>query len=156
LRQNSRTPTEGGHHEWSDGAEIRVGHHRTVHVWVRGIRGLCAQRANNGLRGTDAHLHVPGTSADRRPSATCCPAEAFLELATTFTERFANAMLTVYCSLLMWYAERQHQMDDLRPYDAVHLVKPSLILSNTHVITEPAREIGCRNRWHTSHLSSRF
>ncbi|CAI6344987.1 unnamed protein product [Macrosiphum euphorbiae] len=59
----------------------------------------------------------------------------------TFTERFANAMLTVYCSLLMWYAERQHQMDDPRPYDAVHLVKPSLILSNTHFITEPARPL---------------
>jgi len=59
----------------------------------------------------------------------------------TFTERFTNAMLTVYCSVLIWYAERQHQMYDPRPYDSVDLVKPSVILSNTHFITEPARPL---------------
>jgi len=58
-----------------------------------------------------------------------------------FTERFANAMLSVYCSILIWYAERQHQMDDLRPYDAMDLVKPSVILSNSHFITEPLRPL---------------
>ncbi|XP_016656348.1 UDP-glucuronosyltransferase 2B13 isoform X2 [Acyrthosiphon pisum] len=57
----------------------------------------------------------------------------------TFAERLANAALTVYCSTLTWYAEWQLRWADPRPYDAVDLVRPSLIFSNTHFITELAR-----------------
>ncbi|XP_060878990.1 UDP-glucosyltransferase 2-like [Metopolophium dirhodum] len=59
----------------------------------------------------------------------------------TFAERLANAALTVYCSTLTWYAEWQLRWADPRPYDAVDLVRPSLIFSNTHFITEPARPL---------------
>jgi len=59
----------------------------------------------------------------------------------TFAERFVNVMLTVYCSALKWYAERQFRLADPRPYDSADLVKPSLIFSNTHFIMEPARSL---------------
>jgi len=59
----------------------------------------------------------------------------------TFIERFVNAMLTVYCSMLIWYAEHHRRMADPQPYDTVDLVKPSVIFSNTHFITEPARPL---------------
>lgn len=59
----------------------------------------------------------------------------------TFIHRFVNAMLTVYCSMLIWHAEHQHRMADPQPYDTVELVKPSVIFSNTHFITEPARPL---------------
>lgn len=59
----------------------------------------------------------------------------------TFAERLANAALTVYCSAVTWYAEWQLRLANPRPYDAVELVRPSLIFSNTHFITEPARPL---------------
>lgn len=59
----------------------------------------------------------------------------------TFAERFVNVVLTVYCSALKWYAERQLQLADHRPYDLVDLVKPSLIFTTTHFIIEPARSL---------------
>ncbi|XP_060865467.1 UDP-glucosyltransferase 2-like [Metopolophium dirhodum] len=59
----------------------------------------------------------------------------------TFNERFINAVLTVYCSALKWYIERQFRLADHQPYDSVDLVKPSLIFSNTHFIIEPARSL---------------
>ncbi|CAI6350000.1 unnamed protein product [Macrosiphum euphorbiae] len=59
----------------------------------------------------------------------------------TFAERFANAALTVYCSTLMWYAEWNLRRTNPRPYDAVELVKPSVIFTNTHFITEPSRPL---------------
>jgi len=57
----------------------------------------------------------------------------------TFAERFANVALTLYCSALKWYAERQLRRAEPRPYDAVDLVRSSVIFANTHFITEPAR-----------------
>ncbi|XP_029343538.1 UDP-glucuronosyltransferase 2B37 isoform X1 [Acyrthosiphon pisum] len=59
----------------------------------------------------------------------------------TFAERFANAVLTVYCSTLMWYAEWNLRRTNPRPYDAVELVKPSVIFANTHFVTEPSRPL---------------
>lgn len=59
----------------------------------------------------------------------------------TFPERFANAVLTVYCSTLTWFVEWQLRRADPRPYDTVDLVRPSLIFTNTHFITEPARPL---------------
>lgn len=57
----------------------------------------------------------------------------------TFVERFANTMLTVYCSMLMWYAELQGRQADPQPYDSVDLARPSMIFINAHFTTEPAR-----------------
>lgn len=60
----------------------------------------------------------------------------------TFAERFANVVLTVYCSTLTWYADDwQLRRADPRPYDIVDLARPSIIFSNTHFITEPARSL---------------
>jgi len=59
----------------------------------------------------------------------------------TFAERFANLVLTVYCSTLTWYTEWQLRRADPRPYDIVDLVKPSIIFTNTHFITEPTRSL---------------
>jgi len=59
----------------------------------------------------------------------------------TFAERLANAALTVYCSALAWYAEWNLRRTNPRPYDAVELVKPSVIFTNTHFITEPSRPL---------------
>ncbi|KAL4135966.1 hypothetical protein QTP88_007543 [Uroleucon formosanum] len=59
----------------------------------------------------------------------------------TFAERFANLVLTVYCSTLMWYTEWQLRRADPRPYDIVDLVRPSIIFTNTHVITESTRSL---------------
>lgn len=59
----------------------------------------------------------------------------------TFSERFANAVLTAYCSALTWYSEWKMQRTNPRPYDAVDLVKPSVIFANSHFITEPSRPL---------------
>jgi len=59
----------------------------------------------------------------------------------TFTERFANLGLTVYCLMLTWYVEWQLRRADPRPYDIVDLVRPSMIFTNTHFITEPVRSL---------------
>eukprot|EP00102_Acyrthosiphon_pisum_P014774 XP_008185009.2 PREDICTED: UDP-glucuronosyltransferase 2B2 [Acyrthosiphon pisum] len=59
----------------------------------------------------------------------------------TFAERFANLVLTVYCSTLTWYIEWQLRWADPRPYDIVDLVRPSIIFTNTHFITEPVRSL---------------
>lgn len=59
----------------------------------------------------------------------------------TFAERFANAVLTMYCSALTWYADWKERRTGPRPYDAADLVKPSVIFINTHFITEPSRPL---------------
>jgi len=59
----------------------------------------------------------------------------------TFVERFANIVLTVYSSTTRWYNLLKYQWSDPRPYDAVDLEKPSVIFTNTHFITEPARPL---------------
>ncbi|XP_026811755.1 UDP-glucuronosyltransferase 2B2-like isoform X2 [Rhopalosiphum maidis] len=59
----------------------------------------------------------------------------------TFAQRFANVVLTIYCSTLKWYNERQLRLASPQPYDTMDLVKPSIIFTNTHFITEPARPL---------------
>lgn len=59
----------------------------------------------------------------------------------TFIDRFINVVLTVYSSTLKWYVEQHHRFADSRPYDDVDLVRPSVIFTNTHFITEPARPL---------------
>ncbi|CAH1710816.1 unnamed protein product [Aphis gossypii] len=59
----------------------------------------------------------------------------------TFAERCANIVLTVYCSTVTWYNELRLQWTAPRLYDAVELAKPSVIFTNTHFITEPARPL---------------
>lgn len=58
---------------------------------------------------------------------------------TTFAERFANTLLTVYCASLKWYVEwRLIASTRPQPYDrpAARTVKPSVIFANTYFITE--------------------
>lgn len=59
----------------------------------------------------------------------------------TFTERFANVALTVYCSTLKWYSELRDRQADPQPYDSVDLARPSMIFINSHFITEPSRPL---------------
>jgi len=59
----------------------------------------------------------------------------------TFSERFNNVMLTVLCSTLTGYNEWKYRLTDPRQYDALDLVKPSVIFTNTHFITEPSRPL---------------
>lgn len=59
----------------------------------------------------------------------------------TFSERFNNVMLTFFCSTLTWYTEWKYRLTDPRQYDALDLVKPSVIFTNTHFITEPSRPL---------------
>jgi len=60
----------------------------------------------------------------------------------TFADRFVNAALTVYCSLLVWRAERSLRLSDPQPFDlSGGTVKPSLTFVNTHFITEPSRSL---------------
>ncbi|XP_022169379.1 UDP-glucuronosyltransferase 2B15-like isoform X2 [Myzus persicae] len=57
----------------------------------------------------------------------------------TFAERFGNVALMVYCSALTWYTEWKLRRSNPRPYDAMDLVRPSMIFINSHSITIPAR-----------------
>jgi len=59
----------------------------------------------------------------------------------TFAERFVNVVMTVCWSTARWYNEFMFQWTDPRPYDVVDLAKPSVIFTNTHFITEPARPL---------------
>jgi len=59
----------------------------------------------------------------------------------TFAERFSNTVLTAYCTTLTWYAEWKLRKTNPRSYDTLDLVKPSLIFTNTHFITEPSRPL---------------
>lgn len=59
----------------------------------------------------------------------------------TFAERFSNTVLTAYCSTLKWYADWKQRRTNPRPYDTLDLVKPSLIFTNSHFITEPSRPL---------------
>lgn len=56
-------------------------------------------------------------------------------------ERLGNVFLTVHCSILTWYAEWQHRWANLRPFDTVDLIKPSMIFTNSYFITESARPL---------------
>ncbi|XP_028044396.1 UDP-glucuronosyltransferase 2B15-like isoform X1 [Rhopalosiphum maidis] len=59
----------------------------------------------------------------------------------TFAQRFDNVILTVHCSMLTWYTEWQLRWANSQPYDTVDLIKPSVIFTNTHFITEPSRPL---------------
>lgn len=59
----------------------------------------------------------------------------------TFAERFSNTVLTAYCSTLKWYTDWKLRRTNPRPYDTLDLVKPSLIFTNSHFITEPSRPL---------------
>ncbi|XP_025203094.1 UDP-glucuronosyltransferase 2C1-like [Melanaphis sacchari] len=59
----------------------------------------------------------------------------------TFAERLGNVVVTVHCSILMWYTEWQQRWAHLRPYDTVDLIKPSVIFINSYFITESARPL---------------
>lgn len=59
----------------------------------------------------------------------------------TFADRLANTALTVFCSCMWRYVEWRHALSDPRPYDRIHLVRPSLTFTNTHFITESSRPL---------------
>ncbi|CAH1710822.1 unnamed protein product [Aphis gossypii] len=58
-----------------------------------------------------------------------------------FAERLSNVLLTVHCSILIWFAEWQYRWSNSRPFDTVDLIKPSLIFTNSYFITESARPL---------------
>ncbi|XP_050419836.1 UDP-glucosyltransferase 2-like isoform X2 [Adelges cooleyi] len=53
----------------------------------------------------------------------------------TFHHRLANTAVYAYGQLVRWYAERTSHW---RPYDTANKAKPSVVLVNSHHITEPA------------------
>lgn len=59
----------------------------------------------------------------------------------TFMERFSNTLLLVYTSTLLrckiWYAS----IVDRQPFDQVEPIKPSLVFSNNHFITDSSRPL---------------
>lgn len=59
----------------------------------------------------------------------------------TFAERLANTVLLVYTSCLLRYLSWSDGVLDRQPFDLVDPVKPSLVFSNAHYITDPARTL---------------
>lgn len=60
----------------------------------------------------------------------------------TFADRFSNTVTSVYSMLLLrfkiWYSGT---VDDQQPFDLVEPVKPSIVFSNAHYISDAARPL---------------
>lgn len=59
----------------------------------------------------------------------------------TFLERFTNTLLHCYTSALLQYKVWAIPKKDLQPYDLIEPVKPSIVFSNAHYITDASRPL---------------
>lgn len=58
---------------------------------------------------------------------------------STFARRFANVVLFVYSAFVVARKDEELRSTDPQPYDLVKPLKPSVVFTNTHYITEAAR-----------------
>lgn len=59
----------------------------------------------------------------------------------TFFERFTNTILSVYTSFLLQYKSWTVSNADTQAFDLVEPIKPSIVFSNAHFITDASRPI---------------
>lgn len=60
---------------------------------------------------------------------------------TSFFQRVTNTMLLVYTSCLLQYSDWYESKVDLQPFDLMKPVKPSIVFSNAHYITDAPRPL---------------
>lgn len=91
------------------------------------------------------HRRAPMATFFERPLTGHVPNPAaavqVLSRSQNVLRAFRNVMLTVLYSTLTWYTEWKHRLIDHRQYNALDLVKPSVIFTNTHFITESSRSL---------------
>lgn len=65
----------------------------------------------------------------------------FMGVPKTFIQRFKNTALSIYTTVELWYAEHFFSIFHGQLYDTLEIIKPSIVFTNTHHITEAGRPL---------------